>query len=49
MLAGQLVGLEVSRVIAAANKAINAMPQEAKDQFNEDVMGFRAQEVGRAH
>ncbi len=29
-------------MIEAPDKAICAMSQEAKDQFNEDVMGFRA-------
>ena len=36
-------------MIEAPDKAICALSQEAKDQFNEDVMGFRAQEVGRAN
>ncbi len=43
------VGEAVARIIAAADRAMLAMSQEARDQFNEDVMGFRAQEVGRAN
>ncbi len=47
MLPGHLVALELRRIVEAADKTMCSMSDEAKDRLNEDVMGFRAQEVGR--